>query len=160
VTNTSLPLTVTRQHKDLQSGDALPALALAPVNRAMLALFAGASGDHNPLHIDIDMARASGYGDVFAQGMLGMAWLGRVLSDCVHPSQIREFSVRFSSIVHIGDAICCTGRVVETLDVDGEPCVRVQLWSADGSGQIKASGEALLAMAIAAGGIDGQQAQR
>jgi acyl dehydratase len=160
VTNTSPPFTVNRQHEDLQSGDALPALALAPVNRTMLALFAGASGDHNPLHIDIDMARASGCKDVFAQGMLGMAWLGRVLTDCVHPSQIREFSVRFSSIVHIGDAICCTGRVVERLDVDGERCVRVQLWSADGRGQIKASGEALLAMVTAAGGIDGRQAQR
>jgi hypothetical protein len=42
----------------------------------MLAVFAGASGDHVPLHIDIDFARRAGMPDVFAHGMLGMAWLG------------------------------------------------------------------------------------
>ena len=33
-------------------GDTLPPLTLAPINRTTLALFAGASGDHNPIHID------------------------------------------------------------------------------------------------------------
>ena len=45
-----------------------------------LALFAGASGDHNPIHIDIDFARKAGMPDVFAHGMLSMAWLGRLLT--------------------------------------------------------------------------------
>ena len=44
----------------VQVGDALPPLALPPITRTMLALFAGASGDHNPIHIDIDFARAAG----------------------------------------------------------------------------------------------------
>ena len=41
--------------------------------RATLALFAGASGDHNPIHIDLDVARSAGLDDVFAHGMLSMA---------------------------------------------------------------------------------------
>ncbi|MEY3721714.1 MAG: hypothetical protein RL618_2233, partial [Pseudomonadota bacterium] len=41
----------------LKVGDTLPPLTLPPVDRTMLALFAGASGDHNPIHIDIDFAR-------------------------------------------------------------------------------------------------------
>ena len=45
-------------------GDALPPLALPPLTRTTLALFAGASGDHNPIHIDIDFARAAGMPDV------------------------------------------------------------------------------------------------
>ena len=57
----------------VQVGDALPPLQLPPVDRTTLALFAGASGDHNPIHIDIDVARRAGMPDVFAQGMLGMA---------------------------------------------------------------------------------------
>ena len=64
----------------IQVGDTLPALQLAPVDRQTLALFAGASGDHNPVHIDIDFARKAGMPDVFAHGMLGMAWLGRLLT--------------------------------------------------------------------------------
>jgi acyl dehydratase len=63
----------------VQVGDELPALQIPPVDRATLALFAGASGDHNPIHIDIDAARCAGLPDVFAQGMLGMGWLGRLI---------------------------------------------------------------------------------
>jgi acyl dehydratase len=40
------------------------------ITRATLALYAGASGDHNPVHIDIDAAHAVGIDDVFAHGML------------------------------------------------------------------------------------------
>ena len=64
---------------ELNVGDTLPPLALAPINRTTLALFAGASGDHNAVHIDIDYARRAGMPDVFAHGMLSMAYLGRFL---------------------------------------------------------------------------------
>ena len=53
-------------------GDSLPSLDLPPIDRTRLALFGGASGDHNPIHIDIDFARRSGMPDVFAHGMLGI----------------------------------------------------------------------------------------
>lgn len=62
----------------VQVGDELPTLKLPAVDRTVLALFGGASGDHNPVHIDIDFARRAGMPDVFAQGMLGMAWRGWV----------------------------------------------------------------------------------
>jgi acyl dehydratase len=65
---------------NIKVGDTLPPLTLGPVNRTMLALFAGASGDHNAVHIDIDFARSAGMPDVFAHGMLSMAWLGRLLT--------------------------------------------------------------------------------
>ena len=70
----------TPRYDEVQVGDALPALELSPISRTTLALFAGASGDHNPIHIDTDFARKAGMPDVFAHGMLGMAWLGRLLS--------------------------------------------------------------------------------
>jgi acyl dehydratase len=59
--------------EDVQVGDALPAIRMGPVSRTTLALFAGASGDHNPIHVDLDFARRAGMPDVFAHGMLGMA---------------------------------------------------------------------------------------
>lgn len=48
--------------------DELPELILPPINRTILALFAGASGDHNAVHIDLDVARQAGMPDVFAHG--------------------------------------------------------------------------------------------
>ena len=130
----------------IQVGDALPELNLPPVNRTTLALFAGASGDHNPAHIDIDAARASGMPDVFAHGMLGMAWLGRLLTNWAPQSQLRKFDVRFAGITHLGNAIRCTGKVVEKLDHNGERCVRVDISSANQFGQAKIVGTALIAL--------------
>ena len=61
-------------------GDRLPEMVLPAVDRALLCRFAGASGDLNPIHIDIDFARRAGMPDVFAHGMLGMAWATRMLT--------------------------------------------------------------------------------
>jgi acyl dehydratase len=63
--------------KELDIGNAMPVLQLPAISRTTLALFAGASGDHNPIHIDIDFARKAGMKDVFALGMLSMAYLAR-----------------------------------------------------------------------------------
>lgn len=130
----------------VQVGDRLPELMLPPVDRTTLALFADASGDHNPAHIDIDVARASGMPDVFAHGMLGMAWLGRLLTNWAPQHQLRGFDVRFAGITHLGNAIRCAGTVVEKLDRNGERCVRVEISSANQYGQVKIAGVALIAL--------------
>ncbi len=134
-------------HDTVQIGDELPPLQLPPVDRTTLALFAGASGDHNPIHIDIDFARRAGMPDVFAQGMLGMAWLGRLLTQWAPQSQLRRFDVRFQGLTHLGHAVRCTGRVVEKLERDGERCVRVEVSSTNQHGQVRIAGEALVALA-------------
>jgi acyl dehydratase len=128
-------------------GDALPPLTLPPLTRTTLALYAGASGDHNPMHIDIDFARAAGMPDVFAHGMLSMAWLGRLLTEWAPQRDLREWSVRFSAITHVGERIVCTGRVTEKLERDGEPLIRVAVSTANEAGAIKLTGEALIAAA-------------
>lgn len=130
----------------VQIGDALPPLQLAPVDRATLALFGGASGDHNPIHIDTDFARHSGMPDVFAQGMLGMAWLGRLLTGWTPQSRLRRFDVRFAGITHLGHAMRCEGRVVEKLETEGERRVRIEVHSTNQYGQTKIAGEAIVAL--------------
>ena len=92
------------RYDKVQVGDALPTLDLPPISRTTLALFAGASGDHNPIHIDTDFARKAGMPDVFAHGMLGMAWLGRLLTNWAPQSRLRRFDVRFQDITHLANA--------------------------------------------------------
>jgi acyl dehydratase len=127
-------------------GDALPPLALPSLTRATLALYAGASGDHNPIHIDVDYARAAGMPDVFAHGMLSMAWLGRLLTNWTPQRNLREFSVRFSAMTQVGERIVCTGRVTEKLVKNGEPLVRIGLATANEAGEVKVSGDAVVAL--------------
>ena len=125
----------------LKVGDNLPPLELPPLSRLTLALYCGASGDHNPIHVDIDFARSAGMDDVFAHGMLSAAWLARMLTDWVPQSSLRELNVRFASITRVGERITCTGRVSEKLD----RCARVQIATVNGDGIIKLTGDALIA---------------
>ncbi len=127
-------------------GDELPALALAPVDRTMLALFAGASGDHNPIHIDTDVARKAGMPDVFAQGMLSAAWLGRLLTNWAPQHQLRQLNLRFTGITHLGHQITCTGRVVEKFERAGERLVKVEIATTTQYGDKKIIGDALIAL--------------
>jgi len=126
-------------------GDTLPPLELAPITRTTLALFAGASGDHNQIHIDTDYARKAGAVDVFAHGMLSMAYLGRLLTQWVDQRQLREFGVRFTGITHLGHRITCTGKVVEKFEADGEQCAKVEIQTTNQYGETKILGDAVIA---------------
>lgn len=137
---------MTIQYDTIQVGDTLPALELPPVDRKMLALFAGASGDHNAVHIDIDYARRAGMPDVFAHGMLSMAWLGRLLTQWVDQRQLRQFGVRFVGITHIGHRIVCTGRVVEKFEANGERRVRLEIQTANQYGEPRVVGDAVVSL--------------
>ena len=127
-------------------GDTLPALELPPINRTTLGLFAGASGDHNAIHIDIDYARKAGMPDVFAHGMLSMAYLGRLLTQWVDQRQLREFGVRFLGITHLGHQITCTGTVVERFESDGEQRIKVEVRTTNQYGDTKIVGDAVIAL--------------
>ncbi len=130
----------------LSVGDCLPSFTTEPVSRLTLALYATGSGDHHPLHLDQDFVRANGIPDVFAHGMLGMAYLGRLLTQWVPQDAIRSFGVRFTAITQIGERMVCTGKVVEKLEQGGEKCVRLELTCANEQGEAKHKGDAVVAL--------------
>jgi len=132
--------------QEIAVGDAMPVLQLPPISRTTLALFAGASGDHNPIHIDIDVARKAGMKDVFAHGMLSMAYLARALTEWVPQRRILSYGVRFAAITHLGDRVQCSGKVVEKLTHAGRPCARIELTAAKATGEVSLAGEALVAL--------------
>jgi len=130
-------------------GEALPPLALPPLSRATLALYAGGSGDHIPLHIDSDFARAAGHPDVFMHGMLGAAWLARLLTQWAPQECLRELAVRFQAITWPGEALTATGEV-EAVDAAGCATVAVRLCNAEGA--VKIAGRAVIDFTRASGG--------
>jgi len=127
-------------------GSEIPSLTLAPISRTTLALYAGASGDHNPIHIDIDFARKAGMPDVFAHGMLSMAYLGRMLTDWQPQAQLRKFGNRFAAITQLKDVITCSGTVVELIEQNGETLARCEIQAARADGEQTLIGEALVAL--------------
>lgn len=131
----------------LEVGAEIPAVTAKPISRADLALYAGASGDHNPIHIDIDFAKKAGLPDVIAHGMLSMAFLGRLLTGWAPQTALRGFSTRFTSMTQVGAEITCEGRIAEKFEQDGENRVRLALTAKDQNGDLKLEGEAVIAVA-------------
>ena len=125
-------------------GDKIPDLMIEPITRSTLALYAGASGDHNPIHIDLDFAKESGMKDVFAHGMLIMAYLGRAVTNIVPQSNLKNFSVRFSSITNIGDILTCSGKVKKIDKNNSKKTIVLDLIVSDEFGDIKISGVAII----------------
>ncbi|MFE9443037.1 MaoC/PaaZ C-terminal domain-containing protein [Streptomyces sp. NPDC006602] len=127
-------------------GTELPDLHPAEVTRATLALFAGASGDHNPIHIDTDAARATGFDDVLAHGMLSMAFLGRLVTSWVPLGAVRSLKARFSAMTPVHALPHCTGRVTAVEQgADGELLARIALAVRLADGTLTVRGEAVVA---------------
>ncbi|MCX4095829.1 MaoC/PaaZ C-terminal domain-containing protein [Nocardia sp. alder85J] len=114
------------------------------ITRTTLALFAGASGDHNPIHIDLDAAQAAGAGDVFAHGMLTMAYLGRALTNWIPQRRIVELSGRFTAITPVLAEPVITAEVTEIEEIDGVPHARVDLVATLADGTVTLRGKALV----------------
>lgn len=111
----------------LKSGTEIGPLSVAPISRTTLALFAGASGDHVPLHIDIDVVKSAGLEDVFAHGMLSMAYLGRLLTDNFPVEKLRSFKVRFAAITPVHGQPTCHGIVRSIHELDGRRLATLDL---------------------------------
>ncbi len=135
-----------RNMKELNVGDVLEPLNQEPISRKTLALFAGASGDHNPIHIDTDFAKSVGLDDVFAHGMLGMAYLGQLLTLFTEQKNLRSYSVRFSSITQVGAQLKCSGKVIEIFEENNERLLRLELSATDQNNDVKLSGDAVIAL--------------
>ena len=125
-------------------GDKIPDLVIEPITRSTLALYAGASGDHNPIHIDLDFAKEAGMKDVFAHGMLIMAYLGKAVTNIVPQSNLKNFSVRFSSITNIGDILTCSGEVKKIEKNNSKKIIVLDLIVSDEFGDMKISGVAII----------------
>ncbi len=87
------------------------------ITREALAEYAEASGDLNPLHLDTAFARRAGFDDVIVHGMLGMALLGRLVTDTFPAERLRNLSARFAGIVPVNQSLHCRA-VLEAIDGD------------------------------------------
>lgn len=121
-------------------GATLPPLRVDPISRTTLALFAGASGDTNPIHVDLDVARSAGLDDVFAHGMLSMAYLGRLVTGWLPGARLARFGVRFVAVTPVHGEPTCSG-VVTAIDTDGRVHLDLAVTLADGTTTLTGSAE-------------------
>jgi len=101
--------------EDLSEG--MTASYAKTVTDADVVLFAGISGDDNPVHINQEFAENSMFKQRIAHGMLSAGFISAVLGTkmpgpgAIYISQ----SLKFKAPVHIGDTVKATVTILEVL---------------------------------------------
>ena len=127
--------------EDVAEGDEAPVLSHV-LNRTDLVMYAGASGDYNPMHHDEVKAVAAGQPSVFGHGMFSMGLLGTAITDYVGIGNVRRFRVRFAKQTwpdeKLSTTVVVTGKRTEGTDHLIDLDVRLQ----NSDGEEKVVGEA------------------
>lgn len=129
-------------------GRIVASLSPRPSTPEDLALYAKASGDSNPLHLDAEFARKAGFGNLVVHGMLGMAHMGRLLTNTFPPASIKSFSARFSAVILAGEQV----HYQATLAESDEAAYKLVLEATTAAGVVAIKGDAVIDARLAANG--------
>lgn len=101
-----------RQLSKLTEGMNLPEMKKT-VTQHRINLYAEASKDFNPIHIDEDFARKTPLGGTIAHGMLILAYVSQMMSVAFGRSWLTggKLDVRFRTPARPGDTITVSGRI-------------------------------------------------
>lgn len=115
------------------------------LSRTQIVMYAGASGDFNPIHSDERYTtEVAGYPSVFAHGMLSMGAMGRVLTDWFGADSVARYSARFVSQVWPGDSLTATATIDAVRDEGGAHLADVSLVTVNGSDAPVVTGAAII----------------
>ena len=115
-----------------KAGDTSTERLVDDLSRTQIVMYAGASGDYNPVHTDEKFTKeVAGYPSVFAHGMLTMGMTGRMLTNYVGDGRLTRYGVRFTSQVWPGDTLNSTATVVDV--TDGIVNLNVETTNQDGA---------------------------
>ena len=82
----------------LEPGADLPERVFT-ITRADLVAYAEASGDHNPIHQDEEVARSVGLPGVIAHGMYTLALVGCAVAEWTDGAEVVDLGAKFTSPV-------------------------------------------------------------
>ena len=100
-------------------------LRCGPIAAVDLALYAAASGDHNPLHLDERQARSAGFDEPLVHGMLSMAYVGRMFTDAFGPCALRSLQTRFVGTAARGATLIIRAELGERDGATARYAIRV-----------------------------------
>ncbi len=133
---------------DFHVGDEAPVLEHV-LTRTDLVVYAGASGDFNPMHHDEVQATAAGQPSVFGHGMFSMGLCGTALTDYVGIANVRRFGVRFAKQTWPGERLQTRIVVTAVREEDGEHLVDLDVRLVNDAGEEKVVGSATAAVPTA-----------
>jgi len=130
--------------EDVVVGSEITPLVKQPTT-SQLVMWAGASGDYNPIHYDKDFAQSRGLPGVIVQGQLAGCFLGQLVTDWIgEQGSLRKLSCSYKGMNFPGEALICKGKVGKKYVEDGEHYVVCDLWVENLKGEKTVSGKAIV----------------
>ncbi|MDZ4826757.1 MAG: MaoC/PaaZ C-terminal domain-containing protein [Actinomycetota bacterium] len=103
---------MTAAYEALSEGDAGPAIS-HQLTRTDLVMYAGASGDFNPMHTDEVAAKEAGLPSVFGHGMFTAGLLATAVTNYVGLGRLTSYKVRFTKQTWPGETLTTSVTVTE-----------------------------------------------
>lgn len=130
---------------EVTEGDA--ALEFAhELTRTDLVMYAGASGDFNPMHTDEVKAQEAGLPSVFGHGMFTAGLLGKAITDFVGVGNLRTYKIRFTKQTWPGEVLTTHVTVARKYEEGHERRVDLECTVTNQTGESKLSGVAVAAL--------------
>ena len=127
----------------LKAGDTLPPV-VKHISQEKINLYAEASGDFNPIHIDEAFARQTPFGGTVAHGMLCLAYVSEMMTAAFGKNLALggRLSVRFKAPARPGDTITAEGKMISIINKEGTVYANCSLSARNQKGETVVVGEA------------------
>ncbi len=130
------------RYDDVQVGDTAPAID-HELTRTDLVMYAGASGDFNPMHHDEVAAQAAGLPSVFGHGMFSAGLLATAITNYVGIGNLASYRMRFTKQTWPGEVLSTNVAVTEKRP-GNEIVLECVLVNQDGEAKLQAEAVAVL----------------
>ena len=134
-----------QQLSDIREGMNLPEIKKM-VTQDNINLYAEASHDFNPIHIDEDFARKTPLGGTIAHGMLILAYISQMMTDAFGQNWISggKLNIRFKAPAQPGDTIIVSGKICRVEKSEGQTLINCDVLCANQNGEPVIVGETKL----------------
>ena len=121
--------------EEIKIGDTYQEEVCKNLSRTQIVMYAGASGDYNPLHTDeIYTKEIAGYPSVFAHGMLSMGMTGKMLTNFVGDGNLTYYGVRFTAQVFPGATLTAKATIADIREENGTKIADLEISTLDQDG--------------------------
>ncbi|MBE9512661.1 MAG: MaoC family dehydratase [Chloroflexi bacterium] len=129
----------------MHQGDSLPSV-VKHVTQQEINLYAEASGDFNPIHIDETFAAKTPLGGTIAHGMLILAYASEMMTKAFGKSWLEggKLSVRFKAAARPQDTITTSGKIDSIEFKEGISYVNCSLECCNQKGEVVITGGAVV----------------
>jgi len=120
------------------------------VTQRNINLYAEASQDFNPIHINEEFARKTALGGTVAHGMLILAYVSEMMMTAFGKRWLTggKLDARFKGAARPGDTVKVSGKITKLEKSDGQTTINCSVLCNNGKGEVIITGEATLTVPV------------